>query len=248
MMLGDVNELVIRYVDQEMRDDEIRAFEAMLNARPELQLLVAQHKALRANLIDAWGEAPGEAGLESIHQLLETPPDTMAHSTMARPTRLIQRFQNARRFWPIPAMAASLALGVMVGNVTHVFPSEALMQMENGQLMATGALDSALTRRLASQTDQAPVNIHLSFRTQDGVCRSFSMTGGTAGLACRHSGRWRVESIMQQQAASRQSEYRLAASSVPPALMAQVDTMILGEPLSPDEESREIAQSWSEPK
>lgn len=243
MMLGDVNELVIRYVDQEMRDDEIQAFEVMLDARPELQLLVAQHKALRANLIDAWGEAPGEAGLESIHQLLETPPHTMA-----RPTRLMQRFQSAGRFWPVPALAASLVLGVMVGNVTHVFPSDAVMQMENGQLMASGALDSALTRRLASQTGQAPVNIHLSFHTQDGVCRTFSMTGGAAGLACRHSGRWRIESIMQQQAASRQSEYRLAASSVPPALMAQVDTMILGDPLSPDEESQEIAQRWSEPK
>jgi len=99
MMLGDVNELVVRYVDREMGEEENRAFEAMLEARPELQALVAEHTALRAGLIEAWGPAPGEDDLARIHRLLEAPTDA------AQPLPPARKFQAPYRFWPVAAMA-----------------------------------------------------------------------------------------------------------------------------------------------
>lgn len=241
MMLGDVNELVVRYVDREMGEEEKRAFEVMLEARPELQALVAEHTALRAGLIEAWGPAPGEDHLARIHRLLEAPTDA------AQPLPPARKFQAAYRFWPVAAMAASLVLGVMIGG-WNGSPSGTMLRVEKGQLMASGALDSALSRQVSAQADNSPVTIRLSFRTQNGICRIFSMAGGTAGLACRQSGQWRVQSTVQQEMAHRQSEYRLAGSPVPPSLMAQVDGMIAGEPLSTEDENREIAKGWAGPK
>ncbi|WCT76184.1 anti-sigma factor [Novosphingobium humi] len=241
MMLGDVNELVVRYVDGEMGQEEKRAFEAMLEARPEWQALVAEHTALRAGLIEAWGPAPGEDDLARIHRLLEAPADAAAPLPPAR------GFQAVRRFWPMAAMAASLVMGVMIGGWDAAPPAAAL-RVENGRLMAAGALDSALSRQATAQADHGPVTIRMSFRTQDGVCRLFSIAGGTTGLACRQSGRWRVQSTVQQEGEARQQgEYRLAGSSLPPSLMAQVDAMIAGAPLSVKEEQREIAKGWAGP-
>lgn len=239
MMLGDVNELVVRYVDHEMGDEESRAFEAMLATRPELRSLVAEHKALHATLTQAWGEAPGEADLARIHQLLEAPPRKVPQTQ-----RLAQKFRDMQRFWPLPAMAAALLLGVMIGKIAYFSPSASFLHEENGQLFAAGMLDTALTRQAASQTGGAPVTIRLSFRTRNGMCRTFQMAGGTAGLACREASRWQLRGTMQGETNGRQSEYRLAASAIPAPIMAQVDGMILGAPLSPEDESREIAQGW----
>lgn len=242
-MLGDVNELVVRYVDHEMVDEEMRAFEAMLDARPELQSLVAEHKALRATLTQAWGEVPDEAHLARIHLLLEAPSHKEGQSLRST-QRLPQRFPGARRFWPLPAIAASLLMGVIIGKMDFYSPSASFLHEEDGQLFAAGMLDTALNRQLTSQTEGAPVTIRLSFRTREGMCRTFLTAGGTAGLACRQSGRWQVQSTMQGETTGRRSEYRLAASAIPSPIMAQVDGMILGEPLSQDDERREIAQGW----
>lgn len=241
MMLGDVNELVVRYVDGEMPEEDIAQFEAMIAARPELQSLVAEHRALRSALQKAWGEGPGEADLARLHQLLEAPSPAPSRPA---PSRMEQAFQRARAYWPLPAVAASLVLGVMIGQQGYLSPSPPFVHVENGQLVAAGRLDRALTGQLASQTEAAPVTVRLSFRTRGGLCRTFSMAQGSAGLACRQGSRWQVRSLIQQDAPERQGEYRLAASPVPAAIMAQVDSMIVGEPLSPQEEKGEIGRGW----
>ena len=74
------------------------------------------------------------------------------------------------------AMAASLVLGVLI-SWQWLAPAEPVMTASQGALVARGDLASALDQQRAStQRDSDPVQIGVTFRTQDGrYCRSFAL-------------------------------------------------------------------------
>ena len=91
-------------------------------------------------------------------------------------------------------MAATLVLGVLLS--WNFAPSgSALIGAEDGALVARGALANALDSQLAStQRADDAVQIGLTFTSREGsYCRSFLVPkAGTAGLACREGGEWRI--------------------------------------------------------
>src|SRR5436853_210840 len=82
------------------------------------------------------------------------------------------------------AMAATLAIGVLVGTMVPQ-RTAAPVEMQGGNLYAAAALDHALDTQLAS-APAGGVRIGLTFRDQAGeVCRSFTQSA-SSGLACRN--------------------------------------------------------------
>jgi hypothetical protein len=85
----------------------------------------------------------------------------------------------------------------------------------------------------------------LSFKAKDGrYCRTFqSARDELAGLACRHDGRW-VAQTTAAWAPQASADYRTAASAVPPAVLAAVDSMSSGEVLDAPAERAARDRGW----
>jgi hypothetical protein len=74
-----------------------------------------------------------------------------------------------------------------------------LLHVQDGRLIARGALEAALSAQL---TGQAPAGEHIlltaSWRARDGqICRNFSIAGASllAGTACREHRHWQIRSL-----------------------------------------------------
>ena len=111
--------------------------------------------------------------------------------------------------------------------------------------MASGPLDEALTRQLASnQPDAAPVHIGLTYRNDSGAfCRTFVLGQRAAGIACRSGDAWRVEMLTRTEPADA-GTYRTAASELPEAVRQTVETHIRGEPLDAEAERAAQSSGW----
>jgi hypothetical protein len=114
-------------------------------------------------------------------------------------------------------------------------------------------LDKALSNQLASaQPAQAPVQIGVSFRSKGGsYCRTFQLREHTnlAGLACRDQDKWRLEALAQIEASpGARSDFRPAASALPPSIAQAVDQAIDGEPLDAEAEARARTNQWRGPQ
>jgi len=155
-----------------------------------------------------------------------------------------------QRSWAWPewtAIAATLVLGVIAGSSWRTQGS--MLTADSEGLVATGALARALSEQFAAtQSADAPVQVGLSFRDKSGAyCRSFATHAGTAvtGVACRHESEWRLPVLAEGAARSAGSEsYRMAATSLPPAVLKSMDERIEGEPLSAQEEQAARKRGW----
>lgn len=146
-------------------------------------------------------------------------------------------------------MAASLVIGLIVGQAWLRSPDTSPFATRDGHLVARGALERALTSQLASnQPDTAPVHIGVSFQDRAGdYCRTFLLrTGETlAGLACREQGAWRMEVLAQGEAAAASpSAYRMAGADLPETVFKAVETQIAGEPLDAEQEAAAQRGNW----
>jgi hypothetical protein len=128
------------------------------------------------------------------------------------------------------AMAATLVLGVLLS--WNFAPSgSTLISARDGALVARGALAKALDSQLAStQRPEDAVQIGLTFKSNEGsYCRSFlARKAGTAGLACREGGEWRIPVTA---AAQLPAEGLRQATSLPASVLSAVDERIAGEAL-----------------
>ncbi len=157
---------------------------------------------------------------------------------------------QARRRWSLPqfaAIAASLIIGVLIGQRVLHSPREGVFATRDGQLVASGLLDEALTRQLASnQSDTAPVHLDLTYQDDSGAfCRTFALTrnGADAGIACRSGDAWRVETLTHARPTDA-ATYRAAASELPEAVRRAVEANIKGEPLDADAERAAQRSGW----
>src|SRR4029453_1412700 len=139
-------------------------------------------------------------------------------------------------------MAATLALGLLVGNLVGGGGATSPVAVANGQLVAAASLDQALDTRLASAPATGGARIGLTFRTAKGnICRSFQ-DGTTSGLACHAGKQWRIEGLFQG-AEGQTSDYRMAAGQ-DPRLAELIDQTIAGEPFDAAQERAALQQGW----
>ena len=217
---------VTAYVDGELDAAASAEFEARLRADPALQSQVERAQRLRAMLKSSYAPVLDEAVPQRLKNALLRPKVESLDAARAR-----------RRWTPtwaqLGGMAASVLLGLLIGNQ---------MQPTGTSLQANGELAQALNSKLSGEK-LGSVSLGLSFMAKGGAyCRSFAMEG-SAGLACREGEGWRVKQLMpaKQQAST---EYRTAASSLPPALLAAVDEMREGDVLDARQEASAREKGW----
>jgi anti-sigma-K factor RskA len=201
-------ETLIAYVDGELDAAGRARFEAEMAAEPHLARAVARHQALAARVGAVYAPVLDEA----------VPPQLLAMAAAAndrKPPRLAS-------LAPWAAVAASLAVGVLVGRA--MWPAAGPVAATDGGLEARGQLARALTTELAAGT--GPVKVGLSLKTADGrYCRTFqSAPDRLAGLACRDDRGWRLQTVTAW-APPAATAYRQAGSDTPPEVLAAVDAL-----------------------
>jgi hypothetical protein len=149
----------------------------------------------------------------------------------------------------LASIAASLVVGIIIGQAMLHNSGSTTVISRDGQLLASGVLAHALTTQLASaQTDQNPVQIGVSFKSKAGdYCRTFTLHESTTltGLACRQHDDWRVQVLAQTTPAQSGGAYRQAASEIPKSIVQTVDDIIAGDPLDAHAEAAARDKSWS---
>jgi hypothetical protein len=246
------DDILMAYADGEL-DLRTRAqVEDAMAADPQIARRVAAHQALRNTL---------RSGFDKV--LDEPVPDRLIAAARVRSENRVVvplRSRRARTLalpgWAWPrwgAIAASFVLGALVWHFGTDWYSSGPLIERDGQLLAAGALDKALSNQLASaQPAQAPVQIGVSFRSKGGnYCRTFQLREHTnlAGLACRDQDKWRLEALAQGEASPvAHSDFRPAGSGLPPSIAQAVDQAIDGEPLDAEAEARARTSQWRGPQ
>jgi hypothetical protein len=240
-------ETLMAYADGELDPQTRSAVEAAMAVDPQIAREVAQHKALRGRLRSAFDPILDELPPARLTAAARGAPSVRREGNVIP----LRRKQGARWSWPQwGAMAASLVVGVLAGQMFLRLPGTDTITTHKGELLATGVLAQALSEQLASnQAQTAPVQIGISLKSKNGdYCRTFVMreTAAVAGLACREHQEWRVRALAQSEPTSESgSQLRPAASSLPRSILQAVDETIAGEPLDASAEAAAQSKDWS---
>ena len=247
------DEDLMAYADGQLDALRRAALDSMLTQDAALRERVAHLRAQRERVAAAFAPVLDEPMPERLTQLLASPPAAVVDIAAARAAREPRHVTSpSARSRPGSwahwgGMAASLVAGVLLGTQLQrgEGPPDAVLALNAGQAVATGAVAQALNTQLASDAAaQATVAVQLTFIDKTGqVCRTFS-TGRMAGLVCRDDGdRWAVQQVatMEQAAAG---AMRQAASSLPRAVLDAVDRQIAGDAFDAAAERQARERGW----
>jgi hypothetical protein len=240
------DETVMAYVDGELDDAARAALEVAMSTDTDLAERVTRERRLRARLHSEFDSVLREPIPE---RLLAAAQGTAAK---ARTGNIMWLKRIPARDWSLPqwsAIAASLVLGVLIAPLLRHEPTEGPLGIQDGEVLASGALAHALSEQLASHpVTNAPVHVGVSFLSRNGdYCRTFMLRdkSAVAGLACREGESWRLEVLAAtDRATSGSGEYQPAASSLPPAIQQSVDALIVGKPLDAKGEAAARRKGW----
>jgi hypothetical protein len=238
-------ETLMAYVDGELdgltRDQVARA----VAADPELARRVAAHQALRDRVragFDPVLKEPVPARLLSlVHgtQSGQQPAQVLPFRTRPAPRRPWVQFTS---------LAASFVLGALVWQFAMRLNFSGPLTANQGEFVASGALERALNGQLAADQEQsAAVQVGVSFISRQGsYCRTFRLRGSAnaAGLACHENQGWTVQVLAHEPGSQPQGQYRQAASDLAPAVVRAVADAIAGDPLDAPAEARARASGW----
>jgi hypothetical protein len=241
------------YVDGELSVEERSQVEALLAGDSVLRERVVQLQRVRLGLQRAFGKVLDEPVPERLTRAArESPAGSATVSAMAdrRERSLSRPIIDPSRWRGGMALAASLAVGVVIGAAVFRSPPGELLELRQGELLAQGRLQAALETQLASeQPAAAPIQIGITFRDQAGnYCRSFTirLQHALGGLACREQqGRWSVEATApMSEADTGAGGLRMAAGALPPSVLAAIDSRRVGDSMDADSEKRAAAAGW----
>lgn len=227
------------FIDGELDAEDGARVEAALAADPDLAERMRAHVAMRERLraaFDPMLAEPLPPRLLDAAQPAAAPVVDLAAARARPPER------RARSGWMrYAALAASLALGIVVGRTLDQGPAPLVVE-RGGAAVAGRMLAASLDRQLASAPEaDAAIRVALSFRARDGrLCRSFS-SGNASGVACRAGDGWDVRGLFAGEAAG--ANYRMAAGG-DPRLGALVDELAAGPPLDAAQEREARARGW----
>lgn len=248
---ADFRELMA-YVDGELDAAAARAFEARLVRDAGLGQAVERERALRLRLADAYDPVLEEAIPKSLSRLLR--PALAAPAVIdldqARSARAATRALRRPVGLEWAALAAAVVLATGLGFAAGRQGSgeaSLLASSAEGTWRARGALDAALTRRLAAEPGDGPIRVGLSFAARDGgYCRAFAVAGprATAGLACGGGDDWRIVALAPAERAPSDASFRTAASAWPAPLIQAIDALKTGDMLDAVAERRARDGGW----
>ena len=216
------DELLIAFADGECSDAERAEVERALADDPALRERLEQHRRVAARMAAHYApmfEAPVP---DRLAALLHKQQTDVIDFAAARENRQQRRRLPGWGQWG--AIAASLAVGILVGQLT--LSTGGPVESRQGALMARGELAEALDVQLASAPEEASgVRIGVPFRNQSGqFCRSFAMKD-LSGIGCRSDDGWRLPVTHATSAAQSGGGYRQAASGDSLVLQAATGMM-----------------------
>lgn len=246
------------FLDGRLSDALAAEIESAINADPAL---AAQVEALApVDLADSDVRSAFAPVLEApvperFERIVMPPSASVTDLTAVRADRAATD-ANTRsvRDWRWPqftAMAASLAIGVMIGGPLI----ETMGAGANGDaLVLAGAQGPATPTKIAAMLETVPSGtktdldqlgqgeVLLTFKNTDGqLCRQFSVNNQAStsdAVACKGANGWQIEALGRR--AAPQGEMRLASGDASAAVLAAVDEMIDGDPLVGDDEHAEL--------
>lgn len=219
------DEMIMAYVDGECDAVTIKRIEKAMEADAALAEQVSKARVLRYKLAAFYAPVAEEAVPDRLTAMLTSAATAnVDHSFTARKADQIHAKRQGRGFGIVQwgAMAATLALGIAVGQYGLGGRSDSPFAQQGGALIASGTLQHALDKQLASaQPDDSDYRIGLTFRAKAGnICRSF--TGeAVSGIGCREGENWKMVNTLPGGA---QSDYRQASSSTLNAIAAEMMT------------------------
>ena len=238
-MKNVTDEAVIQFVDGCMTGDELAAFEARLATDVALAERVSAHRWMARQIVAAYGSLP-EA--EFDHLLLDRLGLSEDNVLPFTGTRKLKFARAVNWGAGAGALAASLAIGVLVGQ-SLLAPPNGLVRETDGKLLASGELADRLSNQLTGE--QGPVRIGVSFRGDNGVCRTFHVAQGASGLGCREGEHWNIPIMVTDDSKPNgNTEYSLAGGDIAPSVMAEVDRRIQGEPFTSEQERQLVSGGW----
>jgi len=220
------------WLDGELDADRSAEMEAQVAASPELTACAAEHRRLATKLQAAFAPVA----------VADVPPPSFQSADVfhfgARVTGRERRALLGPPQWA--AMAATLALGLLVGSLVSRGPYSPVA-VDGDRLVAAAALDQALDTLLASAPEREAMRIGLTFRDAQGsICRSFQERSAS-GLACRKEGQWRIEGLFPV-AEGQSADYRMAGQD--PRLAEIISRKISGEPFDARQERAARDRGW----
>ena len=250
------DDILMAYADGELDLGTRAQVEDAIAADPEIARRVAAHQALRNTLRSGFDKVLDEPVPDHLIAAAQATSRVRSENRVVVPLRPRRARTLALPSWAWPrwgAIAASFVLGALVWHFGTDWYSSGPVIERDGQLLAAGALDKALSNQLASaQPAQTPVQIGVSFRSKGGnYCRTFQLRehASIAGLACRDQDKWRLEALAQGEGSpGAHSDFRPAGSALPPAIAQAVDQAIDGEPLNAEAEARARTNQWRGPQ
>ena len=239
------------YVDGALGPDASARLEADSRTDAALAARIAQQRELRTLL-----RAEFDPVLEEpIPQRLLDALDGSGRGAAVTPIGAARKAsaRAARPSWSLRewgAIAATLVVGVFVGQLVFRSSSGLPIETQNGRFLAAGYLETALSTQLAGAApENAAARVTMSFRAASGeYCRTFALRTGAGGLACRRDGRWSVE-LLDRAAAqpAATDDFRQASSGLSPAMLGAVTALGAGNSLTAEEERQRLASSWDAP-
>jgi hypothetical protein len=251
------DETLMAFADGELDGAARAAVEAAMREDPEIDKRVAEHRALRRRVEQAYAAELSEPVPERLMLAVNRAPVSSGNSVVdlnsVRDSRArASAGAPAGKWWrqPLGAIAASMIIGFGLGYGARHQSSSPLIRGAGGAVVAGADLAQALSHQLtAEQSPAAAVKIGVSFLAKTGdYCRTFSFSGAASpsGLACHHGQEWQIEALSRPiGAAENSAPYRTAGSEMPPAILKAVEDQISGEPLDPAAETAARNAEWT---
>jgi len=250
---------VMAYVDGEL-DDAARA--RIADAARHDEALAARIRAeqalrdqLRGHFAPVAQEPVPQGWIDSIRMATKNgagaaPAVTLnvvsmdaARAARAERVQAPARGRTTGRLWAGAAIAASLVVGVMIGDRLH---RPAVLVAGKDGLVASGELAQALDTQLASAQGDAPIRILGTFKRQGGdTCRVFS-GAAASGIACHDGNAWQMQQVLpgaKAASGATPGAYRQAGSDQA-GLMAQAQAMMAGDPFDAAQERAARDHLW----
>lgn len=233
------DEILMRYADGELDEIARARVERVLTTNPAEMARLDEYRALKARIAEYYAPVVTEGIPERLTALLTGNVVSIASASTASPARPV-----VRRRWVPAAIAASLAAGVLAGQLLPR-AGGGPVAFEDGAMVARGDVARALDVQLASaQPADAAVRIGVSFPGRGGrACRTFE-TEAMAGVACRGNDRWQVM-VTAPGASERVAGGYAQAGSADAVVMQAAQDMMTGEPLDAASEKRARDAGWA---
>jgi len=233
---------IMAYVDGECDAVTVKRIEKAIETDAALAKRIEQAQALCNKLSAHYDPVVEEAVPDRLTAMLTASAASSVDSSFGARKADKDLGKQRRRSMGIAqwgAMAATLALGIVVGQYGLGGGSDAPFVEQGGALVASGPLEDALETQLASaQGDDSDYRIGMTFRAKGGnICRSFSGEA-VSGIGCREGQQWKMHSTLP---GGTQGDYQQASSSEINAVAAE---MMADQPVDADTERQLLESGW----